>query len=72
MLADAGIAVAGKLFPMFYRLDSNHDVPVTLMIPAAHIEDAFNLQTATAIVVVTEGGSGVTVTAPPDQDKAYG
>ncbi|KAJ5423592.1 hypothetical protein N7491_008808 [Penicillium cf. griseofulvum] len=72
VLAGAAFAVAGILFPMFYRLDSNHDIPVPLVIPAAHIEDAFNLETATAIVVVTEGGYGVTVTAPPDQDKAYG
>lgn len=72
MLEGAAVAVAGILFVMFYRLVSNHDIPVPLVIPVAHIEDASSLGTATAIVVVTEGGSGVTVTAPPDQDIAYG
>lgn len=71
MLAAAAVGVAGLLFPVFYH-DSNHNIPVPLVIPADHLEEAFNLETATAIVVVTEGGSTATVTAPPDQDKAYG
>lgn len=71
ILAAAAVGVAGLLFPVFYH-DSNQNIPVPLVIPADQLEEAFNLETATAIVVVTEGGSAPTVTAPPNQDKAYG
>ncbi|KAL4755921.1 uncharacterized protein BDW70DRAFT_164995 [Aspergillus foveolatus] len=43
-----------------------------LVIPPAQLEDSFNMETATAIVVVTEGVPGHTVTAPPELDKATG
>lgn len=42
------------------------------MIPPAQLEDFFDKETATAIVVVTEGAPGMMVTAAPEQDKATG
>ncbi|KAL4805129.1 Spherulation-specific family 4-domain-containing protein [Aspergillus unguis] len=70
LAAGVGI-VAGILYPLFY-LEEEQYIPEPLVIPPARLEDSFNMETATAIVVVTEGDPGPTVTAPPEQDKATG
>ncbi|RDW70549.1 uncharacterized protein DSM5745_08060 [Aspergillus mulundensis] len=70
-LAAGGAVIAGLLYPLFYEKEEQY-IPEPLVIPPAKLEDSFNMETATAIVIVTEGGSGMTVTAPPEQDKATG
>ncbi|KAL3451137.1 Spherulation-specific family 4-domain-containing protein [Aspergillus insuetus] len=70
-LAAGAVAIVGILYPLLYEKEE-HWVSEPLVIPPAQLEDSFDLETATAIVVVTEGPPGHTVTAPPEQDKATG
>ncbi|RAL02336.1 uncharacterized protein BO80DRAFT_472333 [Aspergillus ibericus CBS 121593] len=71
-LLGAGVfALIGVLFPIFYKGDKV--VPVPIKIPPEQIEDSFDLETATAIIVVTEDAQPAqTITQPPEQDKATG
>ncbi|PYI01181.1 hypothetical protein BO78DRAFT_436345 [Aspergillus sclerotiicarbonarius CBS 121057] len=71
VLAAGVVAVIGFLFPIFYKGDKV--VPVPIKIPPEQIEDSFDLETATAIVVVTEDATTKqTITQAPEQDRATG
>lgn len=70
-LGAGAIGIAAFLYPLFYEKDEQR-IPEPLKIPPAQLEESFELETATAIVVVTESTPQITVTAPPDQDKATG
>lgn len=71
-LGAAVIGFAGLLFPLFYE-GEEHYVPQPLVIPAPQIEDAFGLETATSIVVVTSNSVAMpTVTEAPEQTAPTG
>ena len=66
-----GILISALLFPLLYEGD--RVVPVPIKIPPNHVEDSLELETATAIIVVTDDATPqMTITAPPEQDKATG
>ncbi|KAE8371195.1 Spherulation-specific family 4-domain-containing protein [Aspergillus bertholletiae] len=66
-----GILIPALLFPLLYEGDCV--VPVPIKIPLNHVEDSLELETATAIIVITDDAmSQITITAPPEQDKATG
>jgi hypothetical protein len=70
-LGAAGVLLAGLLFPIFYKGD--HTVPVPIKIPPEQLEESFDLETATAIIIVTDDNmSGMAITQPPEQAKATG
>ncbi|KAL3479399.1 Spherulation-specific family 4-domain-containing protein [Aspergillus californicus] len=71
LLAAGGAVIAGLLYPLFYEKETQY-IPEPLVTPPAQLEDSFDMETATAIVVVTEGSPGISVRAPPEQDKATG
>ncbi|KAJ5389064.1 uncharacterized protein N7496_000132 [Penicillium cataractarum] len=71
VLGAIAILVAGLVWPIIYHGD--HVVPVPINIPPAQIEESFDLETATAIIVVTDdNASPMTVTQPPEQAVATG
>ncbi|PYH68086.1 uncharacterized protein BO88DRAFT_426729 [Aspergillus vadensis CBS 113365] len=71
LLLAGAVLIAALLFSIFYKGDKV--VPVPIKILPEQLEDSFDLETATAIVVVTnDGSSEPTVTPPPEQDKATG
>ncbi|KAJ6038212.1 uncharacterized protein N7446_005026 [Penicillium canescens] len=71
LLGAGAMLIAGLLFPLIYEGD--HVVPVPIKIPAEQLEESFELETATAIIIVTDDSTqSMTVTAPPEQNKATG
>ncbi|GLA52547.1 hypothetical protein AnigIFM63604_009412 [Aspergillus niger] len=70
-LAAGAIAVIAFLIAKVYQEDKV--VPVPIKMPPEQLEDSFDLETATAIVFVTEdNNSGQTITQAPEQDRATG
>ncbi|KAE8395561.1 Spherulation-specific family 4-domain-containing protein [Aspergillus alliaceus] len=71
VLSAGAVLIAALLFPIFYKGDEV--VPVPIKIPPEQLEDSFDLETATAIIVVTDNTKPEqTVTQPPEQDRATG
>ncbi|RAK90770.1 hypothetical protein BO79DRAFT_215772 [Aspergillus costaricaensis CBS 115574] len=71
LLAAGAVAVLGFLIAKVYQEDKV--VPVPIKIPPEQLEDSFDLETATAIVFVTDdNSSGQTITQAPEQDRATG
>lgn len=72
LLGAGVIGLGGLLFPIFYKGDQ-HTVVQPLKIPATQIEDAFVLETATSIVVVTDlVEPTMVITAAPEQTDPIG
>lgn len=71
LLGAGAIALSGVLFPLFY--EEEHYVPHPLVIPPPKIEDAFGLETASSIVVVTSSSVAMpTITESPEQTAPIG
>ncbi|PKX91136.1 uncharacterized protein P174DRAFT_423979 [Aspergillus novofumigatus IBT 16806] len=70
-LGAGAMAIIGFIIAKVYRDDKV--VPVPIKIPPAQLEDSFNLETATAIVFITDFSQPEqTITQPPEQDTATG
>ncbi|KAL4984879.1 hypothetical protein BDW68DRAFT_180254 [Aspergillus falconensis] len=52
-LAAGGAVIAGLLYPLSYEKEEQY-IPEALVISRAQLEDSFDMETGTAIVVVTE------------------
>ncbi|PLB46596.1 hypothetical protein P170DRAFT_498546 [Aspergillus steynii IBT 23096] len=69
--AAAGALLVGMVIPLIY--EATQILPNHIKIPPNQIEESFELETATAIVIVTDNAKPQgTITQPPEQDKVTG
>ncbi|KAH8431510.1 uncharacterized protein LDX57_009173 [Aspergillus melleus] len=71
LLLSGAVAIISMIVAQFYEADNA--IPEPIKIPPDQLEESFDLETATAIVFVTENDKPTqTITQPAEQDKATG